>query len=150
MAFLGKIASKGGAWLGRAVNKAGNLLNSFGSMSSKVLQGVNTISSYSADLLAIGGSFFPPLEPLGEIATLVADTSKMGLDFLGGGSLTEVLKTNIPKLLTDEVKGAIPGLSAISGASDLASRLSNDLFGSDSLLKKRSKGLTNIFDLQLN
>jgi hypothetical protein len=150
MAFLGKIASKGGLWLGKGMNKAGVLFNSLGNSMSKVVKGINTGSSYIADLLAVGSAFFPVLEPFGEAATLIADTSKMGLDLLNGESFTNVMKSGIPKLLADEAKGAIPGLSAFSGASDLAERLGGDLFGGGSLLKKRSNGLTNIFDLQLN
>lgn len=169
MSFLGSISSKGGKFLGKTISKVSSTFNTLGNGMSKVLKGVNYASEILSDFVSLASPFLPELEPIGEFAVFLADTSKMGSQFLEGQSLTEVLKKGVPKLFSDEVRGLIPGASSISAASDLSKKLASvfdsnkskkspTLFDvepepvissnrpSSSLLTKRSS----LFDLQLN
>lgn len=131
--------------MGKIINKSGSSFQSLGNGMSKFLKGVTAGGEFVADLVSMGSVFFPELEPLGELATFVADTAKMGSDLLKGQSLTSVLKSGVPKLLKDELYGAIPGYSTYRGASDLISKTKSAF---DSL--KQSEFSNTLMDAMVN
>lgn len=133
MGFLGKIVSKGGTFLGNAVQKVKTGFSEGGALSKAIDKTTTTISyasSFFSDILSLVQPFFPELSPVNDLLVAIKDTSDTVNKMGQGGGFLDVLKEGTMNLIKDEIAGNTPIYNQYAAGKDLLQK-------STSYLKKR-------------